>query len=197
MLDFDFVSGRKTPSVACVVSPGATGGFLKLFFGQHEVSIMIYGTIEEAARKHPKADVFINYASYRSATESSLEALKQPTIRTVAIIAEGVPERDTKHLIAYARANNKVIIGPATVGGVQAGAFKIGDTAGTLDNIVACKLHRYALHHLLPFLVFLYLLGILLGILTPSWYCPSWYSEREPSQAWIGWFCQQERWHVQ
>ncbi len=25
---------------------------------------------------------------------------------------------------------------------VQAGAFKIGDTAGTLDNIVACKLHR-------------------------------------------------------
>lgn len=24
----------------------------------------------------------------------------------------------------------------------QAGAFKIGDTAGTLDNIVACRLHR-------------------------------------------------------
>ena len=77
-----------------------------------------------------------------SATESSMEALKQPTIRTVAIIAEGVPERDTKHLIAYARAHNKVMIGPATVGGVQAGAFKIGDTAGTLDNIIACKLNR-------------------------------------------------------
>ena len=71
-----------------------------------------------------------------------MEALKQPTIRTVAIIAEGVPERDTKQLIAYARANNKVMIGPATVGGVQAGAFKIGDTAGTLDNIIACKLNR-------------------------------------------------------
>jgi hypothetical protein len=25
---------------------------------------------------------------------------------------------------------------------MQAGAFKIGDTAGTLDNIIACKLHR-------------------------------------------------------
>ena len=24
----------------------------------------------------------------------------------------------------------------------QAGAFRIGDTAGTLDNIAACKLHR-------------------------------------------------------
>ncbi|CAI5928495.1 unnamed protein product [Closterium sp. NIES-65] len=79
-----------------------------------------------------------NYAAF----ESSFEALKQPTIRVVAIIAEGVPEADTKTLIAYARANNKVIIGPATVGGIQAGAFKIGDTAGTLDNIISCKLYR-------------------------------------------------------
>lgn len=37
-----------------------------------------------------------------------MTALKQPTIRVVAIIAEGVPEADTKQLIAFARANNKV-----------------------------------------------------------------------------------------
>ena len=36
----------------------------------------------------------------------------------------------------------QVVIGPATVGGIQAGAFKIGDTAGTIDNIIACKLYR-------------------------------------------------------
>eukprot|EP00850_Spirogloea_muscicola_P025250 SM002555S09055 [mRNA] locus=s2555:584:1665:+ [translate_table: standard] len=71
-----------------------------------------------------------------------MEALKQSTIRVVAIIAEGVPEADAKKLIAYAKANHKVIIGPATVGGIQAGAFKIGDTAGTLDNIIQCKLYR-------------------------------------------------------
>ena len=39
-----------------------------------------------------------------------MSALKQPTIRVVAIIAEGVPESDTKQLIAYARSNNKVRI---------------------------------------------------------------------------------------
>lgn len=44
-----------------------------------------------------------------SAYSSSMEALKQPTIRVVAIIAEGVPEADAKRLIAYARANNKVL----------------------------------------------------------------------------------------
>ena len=37
-----------------------------------------------------------------------MSALKQPTIRVVAIIAEGVPESDAKQLISYARANNKV-----------------------------------------------------------------------------------------
>lgn len=142
MLDFDFLCGRPTPSVACIVQPGSNGGFQKVFFGDEEIAIPVYGSTTEAAKKHPKADVFVNYASFRSAYESTMEALQAATVRVVAVIAEGVPEKDTKRLIAYARSNNKVIIGPATVGGVQAGAFKIGDTAGTLDNIIACKLYR-------------------------------------------------------
>eukprot|EP00882_Tetradesmus_deserticola_P034023 GHRQ01038915.1.p1 GENE.GHRQ01038915.1~~GHRQ01038915.1.p1 ORF type:complete len:327 (+),score=119.56 GHRQ01038915.1:166-1146(+) len=142
MLDFDFLCGRPTPSVACIVQPGSNGGFQKVFFGDEEIAIPVYGSTTEAAKKHPKADVFVNYASFRSAYESTMEALQTATVRVVAVIAEGVPEKDTKRLIAYARSNNKVIIGPATVGGVQAGAFKIGDTAGTLDNIIACKLYR-------------------------------------------------------
>ena len=48
-----------------------------------------------------------------------MEAMKQPTIRVVAVIAEGVPEADTKKLVAYARKHNKILLGPATVGGVQ------------------------------------------------------------------------------
>jgi ATP citrate (pro-S)-lyase len=109
--------------VAAVVQPGApAGGFQKLFFGREEVAVPQYGTTAAAVAAHPKADVFINFASYRSAFESSMDALRQPTIRVVAIIAEGVPERDAKTLLAYAKANGKVVIGPATVGGVQAGA---------------------------------------------------------------------------
>ena len=51
-----------------------------------------------------------------------MEAMMQPTIRVVAVIAEGVPEADTKKLIAYARKHNKILLGPATVGGVQVSA---------------------------------------------------------------------------
>ncbi|CAL5337965.1 ATP-citrate synthase beta chain protein 2 [Camellia sinensis] len=141
MLDFDFLCGRETPSVAGIINPGSEG-FQKLFFGQEEIAIPVHSAIDAASAAHPTADVFINFASFRSAAASSMAALKQPTIRVVAIIAEGVPESDAKQLIAYARANNKVVIGPATVGGIQAGAFKIGDTAGTIDNIIQCKLYR-------------------------------------------------------
>ena len=62
-----------------------------------------------------------------SAYDSSMEALQQPTIRVVAVIAEGVPEADTKRLIAYARAHNKVLLGPATVGGIQVCASSAAD----------------------------------------------------------------------
>ncbi|WVZ13782.1 hypothetical protein V8G54_011348 [Vigna mungo] len=70
--------------------------------------LKIWTCIEAACAAHPTADVFINFASFRSAPASSMSALKQPTIRVIAIIAEGVPESYTKQLIAYARANNKV-----------------------------------------------------------------------------------------
>lgn len=143
MLDFDFVCGRDAPSVSSIVTQGATpGGFQKAFFGKAEIAIPVYPTVAAAAKAHPKSDVCINFASYRSAYGSSVLAVAEPTIRTVVIIAEGVPERDAKRLFAAAKAAGKVIIGPATVGGIQAGSFKIGDTAGTIENIISCKLYR-------------------------------------------------------
>ena len=35
-----------------------------------------------------------------------------------------------------------VIIGPATVGGIKPGSFKIGNTGGMVDNILDSKLYR-------------------------------------------------------
>jgi ATP citrate (pro-S)-lyase len=45
--------------------------------------------------------------------------------------------------IAHVAAKKGVtIIGPATVGGIKPGCFKIGNTGGMMDNIVASKLYR-------------------------------------------------------
>ncbi len=142
MLDFDYASGRKTPSVAAIINPTGNDGYAKFFFGTREILIPIYKTIEKAANLHPNVDVMINFASFRSAALSTEEALAIPQLRTIVMIAEGVPERQTKLVTAKAKAIGKVIIGPATVGGIKAGCFKIGNAGGTIENIIDSKLHR-------------------------------------------------------
>ncbi len=144
MLDFDFVCKREKPSVAAVIRPtqAAAVAYHKVFWGSNEIVVPVYKTLQLAIKNHPKADVMVNFASFRSSYPTSKEALESETIRTVAIIAEGMPERQTRHLIKIANERNKVIIGPATVGGIKAGAFKIGNTAGTIENIELSKLYR-------------------------------------------------------
>jgi len=143
MLDFDYLSGKESPSVAAVVNPsGGSKGFTKVFFGWREILIPIYNKLETAVEKHPEADVVINFASFRSAYEVSIEALNYPSIKTVVIIAEGLPERQTRELIALRKKLGKWIIGPATVGGFVPGAFKIGNAGGALSNLLMSKLYR-------------------------------------------------------
>jgi succinyl-CoA synthetase alpha subunit len=141
MLDFDYACERETPSIAAIVNP-TRGGYHKCFWGPEEIILPMYTTIEEAATNHPQADVMVNFASFRSAYPRTKEAFEIDNIRTVAIIAEGIPERYTKELVALAKQKGKWIIGPATVGAIKGGAFKIGNTGGMIDNIIASRLHR-------------------------------------------------------
>lgn len=141
MLDFDYACGRKTPSVAAIVNP-SRGGWHKAFYGTKELLLPMCRTLKEATAKHPKADVVVNFSSQRSAFPTTMEALENPQIRTVCVIAEGVPERKARIIAATAKEKGKMIIGPATVGGIKAGCFKLGNTAGTIDNIIESKLHR-------------------------------------------------------
>ena len=154
MLDFDYLCKRQ-PSITAIIHPGRSG-FHKTFFGQKEITIPIYSTIEQAAALNPTTDVLINFASFRSAYESSKQALVTKTINTIVIVAEGIPEHDTRTLIALANQLNqqnqtkptnqqsqpKTIIGPSTVGGICAGKFRIANCGGTSDNILRARLYH-------------------------------------------------------
>ncbi|MBM4330065.1 MAG: ATP citrate synthase [Deltaproteobacteria bacterium] len=141
MLDFDYLCRREQPSVAAIVNP--TGeGWHQCFFGSREVLIPIYRTLKQGVENHPNADVLVNFASFRSAYSTTKEALETKTIRTIAVIAEGVPEKYSRELAHLAKKMKKWVIGPATVGGIAPGAFRIGNTAGALDNIIESKLYR-------------------------------------------------------
>ena len=138
MLDFDYLCRRERPSVAAIINPGRDG-IHKVFWGTEEILLPMYASISEAAADHPSVEVVVNFASFRSAFDTTMEALASPSIKTVAIIAEGVPERMSRMMAATAKKMKKTIIGPATVGGLAAGAFRIGNTAGTIENIIESK----------------------------------------------------------
>jgi succinyl-CoA synthetase alpha subunit/citrate synthase len=142
MLDFDYICKRPQPSVAAMIVPTANNSLQKFYWGTSEVLLPVYYNLSDALEQAPDADVIVNFASFRSAYTSTMEAMQHPQIRTIAIIAEGIPERQTRMLIREAGKRNVTIIGPATVGGIKPGCFKIGNTGGMLDNIIAAKLYR-------------------------------------------------------
>ncbi|KAH8116187.1 ATP citrate lyase isoform 2 [Phellopilus nigrolimitatus] len=143
MLDFDYSCGRDTPSVAAMIYPFGGHHIQKFYWGTKEALLPVYTSVEEAVKKHPDADVVVNFASSRSVYSSTLDIMRfSSQIKAVAIIAEGVPERHAREILFLAKEKDILIVGPATVGGIKAGCFKIGNSGGMMDNIIASKLYR-------------------------------------------------------
>jgi ATP citrate (pro-S)-lyase len=130
MLDFDYSCGREAPSVAAMIYPFGGHHIQKFYWGTKETLLPVYTSVEEAVKKHPDADTVVNFASSRSVYSSTLEILTFPQIKSIALIAEGVPERHAREILHLAKAKGVLIIGPATVGGIKPGCFRIGNSGG-------------------------------------------------------------------
>ena len=76
--------------------------------------ITVYKSVKEAAIKHKEVSVLVNFASLRSAYEVTMETMQSPEcqgLRTIAIIAEGIPENMTRKLLRVAKEKEITIIG--------------------------------------------------------------------------------------
>lgn len=93
MLDFDFICKRSTPSVAGIIYTFGGQFVSKMYWGTSETLLPVYQDVEKAMAKHPDVDTVVNFASSRSVYSSTMELMNCPQIRSIAIIAEGVPER--------------------------------------------------------------------------------------------------------
>jgi len=142
MLDYDYTIKREKPSVAAIVAPTSGNKFEKFFWGGDEIMIPLYKSTPEAKAAQPQADILLNFASFRTAYDVTMEALNLGGFKTIMITAEGIPERLARGMNAYARELNVTVIGPATVGAIVPGAFKIANIGGTIENIINSKLHR-------------------------------------------------------
>ncbi len=143
MLDYDYTIERKTPSIAAIVAPTSTAKFDKFFYGGDEIMIPIYRSTPEAASAFPNADVLLNFGSFRTAYDVVMEAIELPgQFKTIMVTAEGIPERRARRMNQAARDKGVTVVGPATVGAIAPGAFKIANIGGTIENIINSRLNR-------------------------------------------------------
>ena len=142
MLDYDYTIQRKTPSVAAIVAPTSGNKFEKFFYGPDEIMVPLFKSTAQAQKAHPNADVLLNFASFRTAYDVTMEAVELGGFKSIMVTAEGIPERLARKMNNTARNAGVTVIGPATVGAIAPGAFKIANIGGTIEHIVNSKLHR-------------------------------------------------------
>ncbi|UCH32823.1 MAG: succinate--CoA ligase subunit alpha [Candidatus Bathyarchaeota archaeon] len=87
-------------------------------------SIPVYDTVKEAAQRH-EANASIIFVPAPFAEEATFEAL-DANIRTIVIITEHIPIRDSIQIMAHAKDNKAIIIGPNTPGIITPGECKLG-----------------------------------------------------------------------
>jgi len=76
MLDFDHVCRRSEPSVVAMIYPFTGDHQQKFYWGHEEILIPCYKNMSDCMKRHADADVLINFASLRSAYESTMDTMK-------------------------------------------------------------------------------------------------------------------------
>jgi ATP citrate (pro-S)-lyase len=155
ILDFDVLCQQRTvPSVSGIIyengqdSPATATTFAKMFWRKSkEVFIPIFPQIAAALKSvDHKTSVVLNYSSFRSvfaSTKAILASMAFPgQIKTIVIIAEGVPERLALQLHELAKANKVTLLGPATVGAIKPGILRLGNAGGSVENLQVSRLFR-------------------------------------------------------
>ena len=92
--------------------------------GTQVQGIPVYDTVKEAKEKH-SANASIIFVPAPFAADSALEALESG-IKTIVIITEHIPIKDSVNLMTCARQVNATIIGPNTPGIITPGESKLG-----------------------------------------------------------------------
>lgn len=140
MLDYDRLCGRSPSVVAIMVNDQHPRG-VKVFRGEKEIIVPQINTREQA--KTYNATVLINFASFRTAPSVIKQALETKLFAYIFTVAEGIPERMTRELIALQKKYPTTrLIWPSVVGGIIAGVLRVGNTGWSRENIVQSKLRR-------------------------------------------------------
>ena len=92
--------------------------------GQQVHGVPVYDTVKEALENH-EANASIIFVPARFAADAALEAIEN-NLKTVVIITEHIPIKDSIYIMARAREKGTIIIGPNTPGIITPNECKLG-----------------------------------------------------------------------
>ena len=104
------------PQIVAGVTPGKGGTQV------HRVPV--YDTVEEAVKEN-EVNASIIFVPASSAADATFEAMESG-LKTIVIITEHIPVKDTIHVMAYAKQHDVVVVGPNTPGVITTGECKLG-----------------------------------------------------------------------
>lgn len=94
--------------------------------------IAVYPTLSHIPKEvKERTNMLLNVSSGRRTFTSTVEAIDTfPSLKLGTLFAEGVPEKHSIDLFEYAKDKNVTLVGPASVGVVVPGSFKLGAVGG-------------------------------------------------------------------
>lgn len=136
ILDYDYLIGRKSPTVLGIVVNTRSKKYERYFWGTEEVLIPCFLGMDSVPQSlKEQINLFLNMNSGRRALESTQQVFQLvPNSSGGVIFAENMPEKHALELYQISQTHNKWIIGPASVGIVIPGALKLGPIAGLLPE---------------------------------------------------------------
>lgn len=140
ILDFDFLAGKKHPSIQAIIATGRNHE--RYFWGQKEVLIPVFATHTSLPSVHKNLQFFLNLSSGRRALSSTKTILNTlPHLLGGVIFAENVPEQHSLELSQLAQEKNIFLIGPSSIGLLIPQVLKLGAIGGVdVKQLVAARL---------------------------------------------------------
>jgi ATP citrate (pro-S)-lyase len=131
MLDYDFLIGKKQPSIVAIIASGRRQE--RYFWGQSEVIIPVVSGLEKLSKEEQEnCTGILNVQSARRILSSSKQTFDLlPNLKVMAIFAEQTPESHTLEILKLSKSKNVLIVGPSSVGVLIPGRFKLGAIGGT------------------------------------------------------------------
>lgn len=103
-------------NIVAGVTPGKGGAVVE--------GIPVYNTVREACENH-QIDASVLFIPAPFTKDAAFEAI-EAGVKVVVIVTEGVPVQDEIKIVAYAKRQGTIVLGPNTFGIVSSGKCKIG-----------------------------------------------------------------------